>query len=151
MNARDYVVSMTTSVRSRGEEARELVAIVDDDPSVRQSMDRLVRSLGHRTRVFGSGDEFLASTAPEQAACLLLDVRMPGMDGLTVQRRLVEGGARIGIVFITALATDEEERRAWSAGAVGFLRKPVGQAALRHALDGAFRAARSARGDEDVE
>ncbi len=142
---------MTTFAPSRDEEARELVAIVDDDASVRQSMDRLVRSFGYRTQVFGAADEFLASTAPDQAACVLLDVRMPSMDGLTVQRRLVERGARIAIVFVTALATDEEERRAWSAGAVGFLRKPVGQAALRHALDDAFRAARSARGDRDGE
>jgi FixJ family two-component response regulator len=135
----------------RDEEVRELVAIVDDDASVRRSMDRLIRSFGYRTRVFGSADEFLASTAPFRAACLLLDVRMPGMDGLTLQRRLVESGTRIGIVFITALGTEEEEHRAWSAGAVGFLRKPVGQAALRQALDGAFRAARSASGDCDVE
>ena len=70
----------------------------------------MVRSFGYRTPVFGSADEFLASTAPDQAACLLLDVRMPGTDGLTVQRRLVERGARIAVVFVTALATDEEER-----------------------------------------
>jgi FixJ family two-component response regulator len=76
---------------------------------------------------------------------------MPGMDGLTVQRHLVERGARIAVVFVTALATDEEERRAWSAGAVAFLRKPVGKAALRHALDEALRAARAARGDRDLE
>ena len=142
---------MTTSGPGRDEDAHSLVAIVDDDDSMRQSMDRLVRSFGYRTRLFGSGDEFLASNAPERAACLLLDVRMPGMDGLTVQRRLIERGARIAVVFITALGTDEEERRACSAGAVGFLRKPVGQAALRHAVDEAFRATPSPRGDPDVD
>jgi FixJ family two-component response regulator len=142
---------MTTSASSRDEEARELVAIVDDDASVRRSLDRLIRSFGYRTQVFGSADEFLASTAPDRAACLLLDVRMPGTDGLTLQRRLVERGTRIPVVFITALATGEEERRAWSAGAVSFLRKPLDQATLRHALDQSFRAARSARGDRDVE
>jgi FixJ family two-component response regulator len=113
-------------------------------------MDRLVRSFGYRTRVFGSADEFLASSAPEPA-CLLLDVRMPGTDGLTVQRRLAERGSRIAVVFVTALASEQEERRAWSAGAAGFLRKPVGQTALRLALDEAFRAGRSVRGDPDVE
>jgi FixJ family two-component response regulator len=148
---RDYSADMQTSVPRRDEEARGLVAIVDDDASVRQSMDRLVRSFGYRTRVFGSAEEFLASTAPDQADCLVLDVRMPGTDGLTLQRRLVERGTRIAIVFVTALATEAEERHAWSAGAVGFLRKPVGQAALRRALDEALRAARSARGDRDVE
>lgn len=142
---------MRTSGSGRDEEGHELVAIVDDDASVRRSMDRLVRASGYRTQVFGSADEFLASTAPDRAACLLLDVRMPGTGGLTAQRRLVERGSRIAIVFVSALATEEEERRAWAAGAVAFLRKPVSQEALREALDAAFRAARSNRGERDVE
>ena len=142
---------MQRSGSGRDDEAGELVAIVDDDASVRRSMDRLVRSFGHRTQVFGSADEFLASTAPDRATCLLLDVRMPGTDGLSTQRRLIERGSPIAIVFVTALATDEEERRAWASGAVGFLRKPVHQAALRAALDDAFRAASSRRGGNDVE
>jgi FixJ family two-component response regulator len=142
---------MTTSAAGRGEEACELVAIVDDDDSVRRSMDRLIRSFGYRTQLFASADEFLASTAPDRAACLLLDVRMPGTDGLALQRRLVEGGTRIAIVFITARPTDEEERRARAAGAIDFLRKPVGPAILRHALARAFRDARPARGASDVE
>jgi FixJ family two-component response regulator len=141
---------MPTFPASR-DEARELVAIVDDDASVRRSLDRLIRAFGYRTQVFGSADEFLASSAPDGAACVFLDVRMPGTDGLTVQRRLAGRGTRIPVVFITALATGEEERRARSAGAVGFLRKPVGEATLRHALDKALRAARLARGDRDVE
>jgi FixJ family two-component response regulator len=142
---------MTTSAPRRDEQPHELVAIVDDDASVRRSLDRLIRSFGYRTQVFGSADEFLASTAPDRAACLILDVRMPGTDGLTLQNRLFERGSRIPIVFITAQATDEEERRAWAAGAIRFLRKPVGPAALRHALDRSFDAARSALGDPDVE
>ena len=142
---------MTTSAASREEGVRELVAIVDDDASVRQSLDRLIRSLGYRTQVFGQADEFLASSAADRAACLLLDVRMPGMDGLTLQGSLIERGSRIPIVFITAQATDEDERRARAAGAIGFLRKPVGPAALRQALDQSFDAARSALGDPDVE
>ncbi len=142
---------MTTSSASREEEARDFVAIVDDDASVRQSLDRLIRSFGYRTQVFSSADEFLASSAPDRAACLLLDVRMPGMDGLTLQGCLTERGARLPIVFITALATDEDERRARAAGAIGFLRKPVGPAALRQALDQSFDTARSALGDPDVE
>jgi FixJ family two-component response regulator len=79
-------------VRSKGE--APLVAIVDDDASVRQSTVRLVRSFGYRTEVFGSGPEFLDSGAADRAACLLLDVRMPGMNGLEVQRSLAERGAR---------------------------------------------------------
>ena len=117
-----------------------LVAIVDDDASVRQSTDRLIRSFGYRTQVFGSGEEFLSSTAAEQAACLLLDVRMPGMDGLDVQRSLAEHGARTPIVFLSGLASDEEERRAQSAGAVEFLSKPVRQDSLRQAIENVIRA-----------
>jgi FixJ family two-component response regulator len=150
MRARAYRAGMTIPP-PRDEDAPALVAIVDDDDSVRRSMERLIRSFGYRTQVFGSGVEFLASTAPDRAACLLLDVRMPGTDGLAVQSRLVERSTRIPIVFMSALATDEEERRAWSAGAVGFLRKPVGPSALRDALDRATRAGRSPGGDTDVE
>ena len=135
---------------SGGERAPEqapLVAIVDDDASVRHSTDRLIRSFGYRTEVFGSGQEFLSSGAAERASCLLLDVRMPGMDGLDVQRNLVERGARIPIVFITGRASDEEERRARSGGAVEFLRKPVAQVSLRQAIENVIRA--SVRGDRN--
>jgi FixJ family two-component response regulator len=142
---------MTTSRAIRDEEAHELVAIVDDDASMRGSMDRLIRSLGYRTQVFGSADEFLASTAPDRVACLLLDVRMPGTDGLALQRRLIDRGTRIAIVFMTARATDEEERRARADGAIDFLRKPIGPAILRHALAKACGDARLARGGRDVE
>jgi FixJ family two-component response regulator len=142
---------MTTSRAIRDGEAHDLVAIVDDDASVRGSMDRLIRSLGYRTQVFGSADEFLASTAPDRAACLLLDVRMPGTDGLALQRRLIDRGTHIAIVFMTARATDEEERRARAAGAVAFLRKPIDPAILRHALAKACGDARLARAGRDVE
>jgi FixJ family two-component response regulator len=72
-----------------------VVAIVDDDASVRQSMLRLVRSFGYRAEAFGSGEEFLGSPLAAEAACVLLDVRMPSMDGLDVQRRLAEMAAAI--------------------------------------------------------
>jgi FixJ family two-component response regulator len=131
----------------RAPEQPPLVAIVDDDASVRQSTDRLIRSFGYRTQVFGSGQEFLSSATAERAACLLLDVRMPAMDGLDVQRCLAERGARIPIVFLTGRASDEEERRARAGGAVEFLRKPVQQTSLRQAIESAVQ--RSARGDRN--
>jgi FixJ family two-component response regulator len=128
-------------VRSRTEtnhhadaEAAPLVAIVDDDESVRRSALRLIRSFGYRAHAFATGEEFLASAAAPEAACLVLDVRMPHMDGLQVQRRLAETGARIPIVFLTGRATEDEERRARSGGAVAFLRKPVGKDALLEVL-----------------
>jgi FixJ family two-component response regulator len=131
--------------RNNGDDERvsedvPLVVIVDDDASVRQSTDRLIRSFGYRTQVFGSGREFVNSEAADLAACLLLDVRMPGMDGLDVQRTLAQRGARIPIVFVTGQASDDEERRARSAGAVAFLRKPVDRASLRQAIERAVRA-----------
>jgi FixJ family two-component response regulator len=134
-------------VRTHSKSEIPLVAIVDDDASVRQSTARLVRSFGYRTEFFESGREFLSSGAVDRAACLLLDVRMPGMDGLDVQRSLAERGVRLPIVFLTGRASDEEERRARSTGVVEFLRKPVAQASLREAIENLMRA--SARGDRD--
>src|SRR4029453_5203310 len=123
----------------RAPEPAPLVAIVDDDASVRQSTDRLIRSFGYRTQVFAPGQGLVRSGGAGRAACLVLDVRMPGMDGLDVQRSLAERGARVPIVFVTGQASDEEERCARSAGAVEFLRKPVPQASLRLAIEGAVR------------
>ncbi|HXJ37389.1 MAG TPA: response regulator [Candidatus Eisenbacteria bacterium] len=132
-----------------GNAAVPLIAVVDDDASVRQSTHRLVRSFGYRAEAFDSGEEFLSSPAVQQAACLLLDVRMPGMDGLEVQRRLAARGARIPIVFLTGRASDHEERSARSAGAVEFLRKPVAEATLRRVLLSVFQAAQRVGGDSD--
>ena len=112
-----------------------LIAIVDDDSSVRQSARRLVRSFGYRAEAFGSGRELLDAVADEHVCCLLLDVRMPDMDGLEVQRRLADRGLRIPIVFLTGRASDEEERRARAAGAIEFLRKPVETATLRQVIE----------------
>jgi FixJ family two-component response regulator len=111
-----------------------VVAIVDDDASVRQSMLRLIHSFGYRGEAFGSGEEFLASGVAAQTACLVLDVRMPGMDGLDIQRRVTEKRAGIPIIFLTGRATDDEERRARCEGAIDFLRKPVGRTELLEAL-----------------
>src|SRR5262245_37105913 len=112
-----------------------LVAIVDDDASVRQSTCRLIKSFGHRAESFATGAEFLSARAATRADCVLLDVRMPDMDGLEVQRLLCERGVRIPILFITGRASEQEELRARAAGAAAFLRKPVSQERLREALD----------------
>jgi len=111
-----------------------LVSIVDDDTSVRQSASRLIRSVGYRVEAFGSAQEFLDSDRAANTACLILDVRMPGMDGLELQRRLAGSDPPIPVVFITARASEQEERRALGAGAVAFLRKPVGKDALLRVL-----------------
>lgn len=115
-----------------------LVCMVDDDASVRSSTRRLLRSSGLRAEAFASAEEFLESNQLAQTACLLLDVRMPGMDGLVLQQRLAEIGQKIPIIFLSARASQEEEQRACRAGAVGFLRKPVSKEALLRAIHCVF-------------
>ena len=111
-----------------------LVSIVDDDASVRRSTRRLLRCCGLRAEVFSSAEDFLQSGLAAQTACLLLDVRMPRMDGLELQRRLGEASQSIPIIFLSARASEEEERRALRAGAANFLRKPVSKEALLRAI-----------------
>ena len=124
-----------------------LVSIVDDDASVRRSTGRLISALGFHAETFESAAAFLSSGQAAQTACLLLDVRMPGMDGLELQRRLADSHPSIPIVFLTAQASEAEERRALRAGAVDFLRKPVGKAALLRVLATIFDRSTSGRGE----
>ena len=111
-----------------------LVSIVDDDVSVRRSTRRLLLSSGLRAEAFGSAEDFLQSGRVAETACLLLDVRMVGMDGLELQRRLGETHRLIPIIFLSARASEEEEGRALRAGAANFLRKPVSKEALLQAI-----------------
>jgi FixJ family two-component response regulator len=107
--------------------SKPLIAIVDDDESVCRAMKRLVRSLGMEANAFTSGQEFidLIETMPSfQPDCVVLDVQMPGMNGLEVQERLVSSGNRLPVIFITAHDEAGVRDRALAAGAVAFLRKP---------------------------
>ena len=104
-----------------------LIAIVDDDVSVRRALKRLVRSLGMNAEIFASGQEFLdcIEALPSfHASCAILDVQMPGMNGLEIQQRLVRGGNPIPVIFITAHDEVGVRERALASGAVAFLRKP---------------------------
>jgi FixJ family two-component response regulator len=104
-----------------------LIAIVDDDESVCRAMKRLVRSLGMAADAFTSGQEFIdrVTTTPSfQPDCVVLDVQMPGMNGLEVQERLTNSGNRLPVIFITAHDEAGVRDRALAAGAVAFLRKP---------------------------
>ena len=125
------------NVKNKTSEA-PLVSIVDDDISVRRSTLRLLRSSGLRAEAFASAEDFLQSGRLEETACLLLDVSMPGMNGLDLQRRLAEIGRLNPIVFVSARASEEEECQARKAGASGFLRKPVSKDALLHAIRSAL-------------
>src|SRR6267154_4036549 len=110
------------------------VSIVDDDVSVRRSTRRLLRCSGFRAEAFASAEEFLDSKSRAETACLILDLRMPGMNGLELQRRLSQNGHRIPIIFLSAQASEEDERSALRAGAVRFLRKPISKEALLNAI-----------------
>ena len=111
-----------------------VVSIVDDDISVRRSTRRLLRSSGFHTEAFASAEEFLDSKAVAATACLILDLRMPGMNGLELQRRLTQNGNPVPIIFLSAHASEEDERSALRAGAVQFLRKPISKEALLSAI-----------------
>src|SRR6202030_2141627 len=100
------------------------VFVVDDDPSVRRAIKRLVESVGLHVELFGSASEFMSSNHPEVASCLVLDIRLPGISGLDFQRELSQAKIDIPIVFITAHGDIPMTVRAMKAGAVEFLTKP---------------------------
>src|SRR2546427_7234061 len=123
-----------------------LVSVVDDDISVRRSTRRLLYCCGLRAEAFSSAEDFLQSGRVGETACLLLDVRMPGMDGLELQRRLGETDHMIPIIFLSARASEEEERRALRARAAKFLRKPVSKEALLNAIRAVLKISRNYHG-----
>ena len=115
-----------------------LISIVDDDDALRNSLDDLIRSIGFRTQGFSSADAFLSSNQARDTACLILDVRMPGMNGIDLQRQIVAANWRIPIIFITSHADDDARARALKAGAVAFLYKPFREEELLNAIDAAL-------------
>ena len=118
--------------------AAPLISIVDDDDSLRNSLNNLIRSVGFRAQGFSSAEAFLNSNQLHDTACLILDVRMPGMSGLDLQRQMVANNSRIPIVFITSHGDDNARTRALEAGAVDFLYKPFREEALLNAIDSAL-------------
>jgi FixJ family two-component response regulator len=117
----------------------QLISIVDDDDALRNSLDDLIRSIGFRTQGFPSADAFLSSNQACDTACLILDVRMPGMNGLELQRQMVAANWRIPIIFITSHADDDARARALEAGAVAFLYKPFREEDLLTAINAALK------------
>jgi FixJ family two-component response regulator len=116
-----------------------LIAIVDDDDALRNSLDNLIRSVGFRTQGFASAEAFLRANQAPETACLILDVRMPGMSGLELQRHLVAANWQIPIIFITSHSDDDARERALEAGAVDFLDKPCREEDLLSAIDAALK------------
>jgi FixJ family two-component response regulator len=116
-----------------------LIAVVDDDDALRHSLDDLLQSVGFRVQGFASAEAFLQAPPAPETACLLLDVRLPGMNGLELQRQLGVMHWRIPIIFVTAYADDDVRARALAAGAIAVLSKPCREADLLHAIDAALK------------
>jgi two-component system response regulator FixJ len=112
------------------ESSKDLVAIVDDDESVRNAVHGVLRSVGLKTQTFSSAEEFLESGRHTETGCLITDVQMTGMTGLELQARLVEEDHRIPIIFITAYGTPRMRAQAMQAGAVDILGKPFNDEVL---------------------
>mgnify|MGYP001826511776 CR=1 FL=1 len=101
------------------------ISIVDDDPSVRKALSRLVDSCGYHAEAYESADAFLEADVLDETECLVLDVHLPGMSGLALQEELVRIGAACPIVFITAFDEERPRSKAMAAGAIEFLHKPL--------------------------
>ena len=124
-----------------------LISVVDDDESVRESLDGLLRSVGFAVKVFGSAEDFLKSDHLCDPDCLLLDVRLPGMNGIELHRRLVANRCEIPVVFITAHGSEEGVRsQAFRNGAVDYLTKPLSEDTVLNAMHKALSAKQHTQG-----
>mgnify|MGYP001363869812 CR=1 FL=1 len=126
-------------------EPESIVFVVDDDPSVRSAIKRLIGSMGLQVELFGAAQEFLASKLPNVPSCLVLDIRLPGISGLSLQRQLAKANIHIPIIFITAHGDIPMTVRAMKAGAVEFLTKPFRDQDLLDAIQMALERDRTRR------
>ena len=110
------------------------ISVVDDDESLRESLEGLLKSMGYSVNVFSSAEAFLSSQALRKTDCLILDVRMPGMSGPELQQKLKTLGNRIPIIFITAHGDDDVIARVMADGAVDCLLKPFSEDSLLNAI-----------------
>src|SRR5579863_8321962 len=115
-----------------------LVSVVEDDRFFRESMRRLMRSLGFSVEAFPTAADFLASPRLIETACLIADVHMPAMTGLELHRRLIDAGHAIPTILVTAYVDDEIRARALRDGVVGYLRKPIDERALARCVQAAL-------------
>jgi FixJ family two-component response regulator len=124
------------------------VFVIDDDPSMRAALEDLVSSVGLQVRLFASPQEFLQSNPPDILGCLVLDVRLPGMSGLTFQNELARAGIAFPVIFITGHGDIPMSVRAMKAGAVEFLTKPFHEQDLLDAIHRAIERDRDRRRGE---
>lgn len=128
-------------------EGKAIVFVVDDDASMRRSLDSLLRSVGHDVRLFASAPEFMRATREDAPGCLVLDVRLPGMSGLAFQDELSKAGISLPVIFITGHGDVPMSVRAMKAGAVEFLTKPFDDQVLLDAVHAAIERDRARRRD----
>jgi FixJ family two-component response regulator len=122
-----------------------IVFVVDDDPSFRRSVERLLRMAGLVVQAFASAEEFLQSSRPDVPGCLVTDVRMPGLNGLDLQSELARAGCQIPVIFITGHGDVPTSVRAMKAGATEFLTKPFCEQEFLHAVNEALQRDRESR------
>ena len=122
-----------------------LISVVDDDDAVRESLHGFIRSVGFAAKGFASAEEFLAWQDRRKTDCLILDLRMPGMNGLELQQELVATHSAVPVIFITAHGDEEARARALGAGAVDFLCKPFSEDALLDAINLALSSKKQTR------
>jgi len=125
--------------RLDGQELKSSIVIIDDDLLVRQALGDCVESAGYAVEGFGSAEEFLASGARQTAACLIVDIQLPGITGLELQGKLAGADSRLPIVFVSAHETNANREKAIRQGASGFLSKPFRREDLLKILGEAIR------------
>jgi FixJ family two-component response regulator len=131
--------------RMPARQSDSMIAIVDDDPSVREGLGSLIRSVGLRVETFASAQEFLSRSGAETPSCLVLDLQMPGLNGLDLQKQMAEAEIEIPIVFLTGHGDIPASVRAMKAGAVEFLTKPFEEQELLRAIEEAIERDRLGR------
>ena len=119
-------------------EIEPIVYVVDDDPSIARAMARLLRSAGLKGRTFTSAADFLNSPFQRERACLILDIKLNGINGLELQRRLLAAGIKLPVIFITAFHSPQAMQEAKKLGAIGYFRKPIDDQALLDLIDWAL-------------
>jgi FixJ family two-component response regulator len=137
----DEQLLQTIRLALRGEfrMAKNLISVVDDDESVRRTTTLLIESFDFRAAAFDSADSFLRSSQLNDTACLIVDIQMPGMNGLQLQSHLAASGYKIPVIFITAYDNKESRRQALQAGAIAFLGKPFSDELLLQTIRAALR------------
>ena len=114
------------------------IAVIDDNPSMLQGLNRLLSAYGFRVQTFVSAESFLGDIANCEADCLLLDVHLGGMSGIDLQRRLTSSGADLPVIFMTAIDNEATRQEAFDAGCIAYLRKPFLAKLLIDAINGAL-------------